>query len=521
MPKKGKLPYQELKRRLAILEAILNSLRHGQADAIISRYGVNLLRIRELEETLRRSEENFRGSMDTSPLGIRIVTETGETLYANRALLEIYGYETLEELQSTSTRERYTPQAYAEHLVRRHRRQRGEYVPPNYEISIIRKDGEVRHLEVFRKEVIWDGKRQFQVLYNDITERRLAEQALRESEIMYSALVNQSLDGIIIIQDEVIKFINRAFANMTGYREEELLGMPFQSVVAPEDRDWVTERHRRRMAGEAVPSVYETRLMCKDGTLLFVEVSAGLSEYQGRPANLTYLHNITKRKQTEEELKRSHEQLHNLARYIEDVRERERTRIARELHDEMAQSLTVLKMDLSWLDKALHQDQLSLREKVKSMSQLLDSTIKQTRRIVTELRPGVLDDLGLAAALEWQAGELQNHTGIACRVSVSPRNITINPAIATALFRIAQEALTNVVRHAQASRVEITLRKRGNRLLLRVKDNGRGITTEKLSDPNSLGLMGMRERLLHWNGEVKIRGVNGKGTTVTAIIPLS
>ncbi|MCD6391318.1 MAG: sensor histidine kinase [Dehalococcoidia bacterium] len=169
----------------------------------------------------------------------------------------------------------------------------------------------------------------------------------------------------------------------------------------------------------------------------------------------------------------------------------------------------------------MHQDQLSLREKVKSMSQLLDSTIKQTRRIVTELRPGVLDDLGLAAALEWQAGELQNHTGIACRVSISPRNITINSAIATALFRIAQEALTNVVRHAQASRVEITLRKRDNRLLLRVKDNGRGITTEKLSDSNSLGLMGMRERLLHWNGEVKIRGVKGKGTTVTAIVPLS
>jgi len=463
MPKKRKLSYQELEQRLAILEATLTTLRQGQADAIIRYDGVNLLRIKELEKTLRQSEENFRVSMDTSPLGIRIVTDTGETLYANHALLEIYGYETLEELQSTPTRERYTPQSYAEHQDRKRRRQRGEYVPPRYEIAIVRKDGEVRHIEAFRKEVIWNGERQFQVLYNDITERRLAEQALRESEIKYSSLVNQALDGIVIIQDEIIKFVNKAFANMLGYREEELLDIPFQSVVSPEDRDWVTERHRRRMAGEAVPSVYETRLVRKDGALLFVEVSAGLSEYQGRPANLTYLHNITERKQNEQELKRSREELRNFSRYIEDVRERERTRIAKELHDEMAQLLTALKMDLSWLDKALHQDQLSLREKIKSMSQLLDTTIKQTRRIVTELRPGVLDDLGLAAALEWQAGELQKRTGIACRVSVSLRDTAVNPAIATALFRIAQEALTNVVRHAQASRIEITLRKRDNR----------------------------------------------------------
>lgn len=175
-----KLTYEELEQRLAEAHQIIGALRGGEVDAIVTELDVALLRLKEVENALRRSEENYRNSIEKSPLGICIATAEGESRYANQAMLDIYGYSSLEELRAVPAKQRYTPECYVEHEKRKEKRKRGEYVPSNYEISVVRKDGEIRHLEVFRKEVLWNGKTQFQVLYQDITERKRAERELQE-----------------------------------------------------------------------------------------------------------------------------------------------------------------------------------------------------------------------------------------------------------------------------------------------------------------------------------------------------
>jgi signal transduction histidine kinase len=230
-------------------------------------------------------------------------------------------------------------------------------------------------------------------------------------------------------------------------------------------------------------------------------------------------------KRAEEELRGSREQLRQLAAHLQSVREEERTRISREIHDGLGQALTGLKMDLSWLIRkrdenhnSLSQD--SLREKTKSLLDVVDSIIQTVRTISTELRPGVLDYLGLAAAIEWQVHEFQKRTATECELSLPTEEIPIDATCSTAMFRIFQETLTNIARHAQATKVKINLEEKDNSAILEVADNGRGIRQSNLSDPKSLGLLGIRERALLLGGEVSIRRNDGEGTTVSVRIPL-
>ena len=215
----------------------------------------------------------------------------------------------------------------------------------------------------------------------------------------------------------------------------------------------------------------------------------------------------------------SHEQLRNLSLHLQSVREGESTRIAREVHDELAHLLTALKMDLSWLYKRLPKGQKPLLDQTKSMSKLTDMIIKSVQRISLELRPVILDDLGLVPAIEWQAQEFEGRTNIKCEITIDCGDNNLDQDQSTALFRIFQEALTNVARHANATKIKVSLKKRPDKLLLKIEDNGRGITEEQISDPKSFGLFGMRERIYPWGGEVKIKGLSNKGTTVTVILP--
>jgi len=232
------------------------------------------------------------------------------------------------------------------------------------------------------------------------------------------------------------------------------------------------------------------------------------------------LRDITERKHSEEELRSSREKLRNLAAHLNSVREEERTLIAREIHDELAQTLTALKMGLVWLNKKLPEVKAPLTEKIESMSSLIDMTIYTVRRISSELRPGLLDDLGLQAAIEWQAKEFGDRTGITCEVTFHSDISNLDQKRSTALFRIFQETLTNVVRHAEATEVRASLEETPEMLIMKVKDNGVGITEEEILNSNSFGIIGMQERTLLLGGNIKLKGVRDKGTTVTASIPI-
>ena len=233
---------------------------------------------------------------------------------------------------------------------------------------------------------------------------------------------------------------------------------------------------------------------------------------------------ISALKQAEQELNLSRENLRGLAARLQAVREEERTTVAREIHDVLAQELTRLKMDIAWLNRRITQageasTQNLLQEKLHGMSALTDMAISFVQRIATELRHVVLDSLGLCAAIEWQAKDFEGRAGIQCAARVPDRELQLDRECSTALFRILQESLTNVARHAEASRVEIELRCDHGWLTLEVRDNGRGIAPDRLSDPHSLGLLGMRERAALLGGQCQISGCHEGGTTVEARLP--
>jgi len=229
---------------------------------------------------------------------------------------------------------------------------------------------------------------------------------------------------------------------------------------------------------------------------------------------------VNKQKKTEGELRESREQLRNLTAHIEIVREEERTRIAREIHDNLGQALTALKMDVSWLEKKASEPTSRLVNKIQSMNALIEETIRTVQRISAELRPGILDDFGLPAAIEWQTGEFQERTGITATLHLPENFGNVPKDQSTALFRIYQEALTNVIRHANASAVEVTLEETEGRLSLTVADNGRGISEADATHPKSFGLIGMQERVHPWGGSVRIHGIPNQGTAITVTIPL-
>lgn len=227
-------------------------------------------------------------------------------------------------------------------------------------------------------------------------------------------------------------------------------------------------------------------------------------------------------RRAQERLRESHEQLRALSVYLQTVREEERTRIAREVHDELGQALTSCKLDLSWIANRLPRDLKPLHDKARGLVAHIDSTIQTVRRISTELRPGVLDHLGLLAALEWQANDFQNRTGIRCEVrnNLNPE-FSLDPQVSTSMFRIFQETLTNIIRHAGATLVQVSLRKTRGSIILKIRDNGRGITDAEISNTKSMGLLGMRERAALMGGTFRIeRSRRGAGTEVTVAVPL-
>ncbi len=274
---------------------------------------------RQAEEAVKQTEQNFRNSVENSPLGMLIVSEENEIFYANKAILDTWGYDSREEIKAVPLARRFTPESCAAVLERRQKRRQGEAVPSPVEVSIVRKDGEIRHLRTWRRQIVWDGKRQNLVLWEDITERRQAEEALQWLELKYATLVEQSNDGIIIIQDGLLRFVNNRMSGMTGFSREEALGKPFLDFVAPDHQALLADSYQKKLVGKESSDRYEFEILSKKGAKVPVEINTSLIEYEGKPGIMAIVRDITELKQAEQALKESEEKYRILVENASDL----------------------------------------------------------------------------------------------------------------------------------------------------------------------------------------------------------
>jgi len=322
---------------------------------------------------------------------------------------------------------------------------------------------------------------------------------------------------MIAVVDRDYRYLiaNQAFLNYRGMRDDQVVGHTVAEIIGRETFETIVK-----------PKVDESF----QGKVVKYEMVYNYSERGWRDLSVTYfpiegssgvdrisvvLEDITERKRAERELHRSFQELHALNAQLQSVREEERTKLARELHDVLGQSLTAIKMDLASVRRAAE----PAPAKIGSIIRLVEETIQAVRRISTELRPGILDHLGLVAAVEWAAETFQTRTGIRCETTLPEEEPAIDPDCAIALFRIFQETLTNIARHAGATQVKIGLLHVGGDLSLVVSDNGRGIRQDERAASSSLGVLGMRERAGLLGGDFSIAGGPGSGTTVRVRIP--
>ncbi|HEV2383004.1 MAG TPA: PAS domain S-box protein [Terriglobia bacterium] len=344
---------------------------------------------------------------------------------------------------------------------------------------------------------------------------------MRQCELRWRGVFNSGV-GIATI-DMKGRFLraNRAFQRMSGYSERELTTRSVQDLTDEQDRETSRKQVTRLLKRRSGRVEVEERYRRKDGTVVRVHADLSLvRRTDGRPHYMMeVIADINGRKEADRELEQPPNQLRALAGRLQRVREEERKRVARQIHDELGQALTSIKLDLSSLLRGTVAGGDEQMTKAESLLRRLDDTVGAVHRIATELRPGALDDLGLAAAIEWAAQEFQNHSGIQCSLNLPRTELGAHPERDIAVFRILQETLTNIARHAQATLMRVRLTEKKGTLTLEVRDNGRGISPAQISDVRSLGILGMRERAALLGGELAIQGVPRKGTTVTVRIP--
>jgi PAS domain S-box-containing protein len=351
-----------------------------------------------------------------------------------------------------------------------------------------------------------------------ITARKRAEEALRASEERFAKIFHLSpfRMGILRIRDGVVLEVNDAWTRETGFSRAEVINESIFKFSSSMGEGLVENLQQVLKTPKPVINL-DVRFTSKDGREAIANTSAVMFNLDGEPCYLWVANDITEQKHAEEALRALSARLHS-------AREEEGTRIAREIHDELGGILTGLKWDLEKIDKTLNSPGDSshlfeIHNRISSMTGLIETTINTVRRIASELRPGVLDDLGLVPAVEWQIEQFQARSGLKCHWTNNASDIELTRERATAVFRILQEILTNVLRHAGAANLYVKLSRSNGYFEMEVSDDGRGITESQMRNPGSLGLLGMRERALLVGGEVRITGKEGGGTTVLVRVP--
>ena len=360
-------------------------------------------------------------------------------------------------------------------------------------------------------------------IIKEISERKKSEMELRESESKYKMLFNNANDAVFVTQLSQEKSygdfieVNEIACERLGYTKEEFLQLSPSAIISQKSiNDFNLNMEKLFKRGHVINDLVHR---AKDKKLIPVEINSHLFFYNEKPTVLSIARDITERKQAEEKLRRTSKLLRELATHLQSVREEERTMIAQEIHDELGQVLTALKIQVSLLANKLNIDQKPLKQKISSLLDMIDASVESVQKISAKLRPGILDELGLIAAIEWQTEEFEKLTSIKCSLVLPKAELILEKDKSTAIFRIFQEALTNIARHSQATKAQISLLNHQSKIFLEIQDNGKGITLDQIKDFKSLGIHGMEERAMVFGGQVYIEGIAGKGTAVKVEIP--
>jgi PAS domain S-box-containing protein len=498
---------------------------------------------KQAEEALRESEAKYRSLVEsTNAIPWKLDLTSRRFTYMGKQVEQVFGYPADTWVDAGTWADRIYPKdrKAAVNYCNRAIKQGENH---DFEYRMIAADGSIVWIrDIVSVKVGDQGPEELIGFMLNITERKKAEeeirklneeleqkvdkrtQELRETREYTENIIKSMLDALLVVNpDTTIKTVNKAIINLLGYKENELIGKPISMIfAAAEEGLHLDAIGLKELIKKGFVREVEKTLLAKDGNKIPVLFSGSvMRDPEGKIQGIVCAAlDITERKLAEDELKESREELRNLAAHLQSIQEEERRRIARDIHDDLGQMLTALKLGLSHHAKSLPKAQKSLIKESKKMSRLADDAINTLQRISSELRPALLDDLGLVAAIEWQVKEYQNRTGIKCELTFDPEEITLDEELSTAIFRALQASLTNIVRHADATRVNVSVKVGDNRLFLKVVDNGRGITEKEISDPKSIGLVGIRERFYPWRGKVQINGIQGKGTIVMVSVPL-
>ncbi len=472
---------------------------------------------KQLERALRESEEHYRSVFEQSMDALYVVDVDGRAIEANQRWLDMFGY-TREELMSLRASDVYVDPSDREDFLRK--MESDDYVEDD--VLMKRKDGSVFtcHRTVTARRDSTGTIVAFQGIMRDVTEQRRIQETLQDREQKYRSLFEQSREAISIVAFEgAVLDANQAWLDLFGYERQDLPGLNVADLYAdPRQRN----DFLRRMAEDGYVED-ELWYRKRDGAPVLCDrsVTAWKNEYGTTVAFQAFVRDITEERSLQQELQSHADQLRLLAQRVQEAREEERTGIARELHDRLGQEITALKLDLYRLKAGLQAEGSAHAGQVESMEHLLDEAADDVRRISSELRPGVLDDIGLTGAIEWQVAELRKRTGISFAVTLPDEMPGLDESRRTALFRVFQELLTNVVRHSHADVVQVGIEVHAESVVMTVVDNGRGISPRELEDGASIGIVGMRERLQPFGGELRYESTPGGGTTARVLMPSS
>ncbi len=489
----------------------------GREDAVLLHVR-DITERREAEDRLRQLKAFYEQVLNDLPADVSVMAPDGRILFLNRRSVrdpEMRAW-LIGKTGFDYCRRRGLDPSIAEERHAQIARAVAEQRMVEFEETIVTASGELCHILRMASPVVGPDRVVEQVIGDrlDITARKRADEALRQNEALLRT-VGTNIPVILFALDQ-----DGTFTLAEGKGLEALRTRPGETVgrsvhdVYSRFPAFVRDVERA-LAGEALSTTIEVSGRAFECWL------SPLTRADGAPAGaIGVAADVTEMRNQQAALRASEAELRDLALHLQSVREEERTRISREVHDVLGQALTALRMELAWIERGLPADS-PLHSRTAAMKQLIDATIQTVRRIASDLRPGVLDDLGLAAALEWQAQQFEARTGITCAFTDRTQPLELDRDRSTAIFRIFQEILTNIARHAAATRVDIVLAATDGVLVLEVCDDGRGIRQADLENRKSLGLLGMRERVVPWRGYVHLDGTPGEGTKVTVAVPMN